>query len=109
MTDPSPGDPSTAQPTAAAAPTIIATADYIVTGAGFLPDHKVTIRITYPAEDISDYINYTTDPAGNLHAELPTSAASGALHITATDHRTDPHGTCGLLWSNTETVGARDT
>jgi hypothetical protein len=106
LTDPAPSDPSTPQSAASAAPTITVTADYIVTGAGFLPDHKVTIRVTYTAEDISDYLNYTTDPGGSLYAELPTSPATGALHITATDHRADPDGACGLLWSNTETLRA---
>jgi hypothetical protein len=101
--------PSTPQSAASAAPTITATTDYVVTGAGFLPDHKVTIRVTYTADDISDYINYTTDPRGCLYAELPTSPAGGALHITATDHRTDPDGACGLLWSNTETVRVINT
>lgn len=100
MTDRAPSDPGTPQSAASAAPTITATADYVITGAGFLPDHKVTIRVTYTAEDISDFINYMTDPRGNLYAELPTSASTGPLHITATDQRTDPDGACGLLWSN---------
>ena len=78
----------------------------MITGVGFLPDHKVTICVTYTAEGISDYLNYTTDLRGYLRAELPTSPAIGALHITATDHRADPDGACGLLWSNTETLRA---
>jgi hypothetical protein len=40
-------------------------------------------------------------------AELPTSPGAGALHITATDHRSDPDSVCGLLWSNTQRVRAR--
>jgi hypothetical protein len=95
---------STLQLSVSAAPTVRVTADYVVTGAGFLPSHKVTIRITYTTEDISDYINYTTDPGGYLDADLPTSPGTGALHITATDHRADPAGVCGLLWSNTAIV-----
>lgn len=87
-----------------AAPTITATAGNFVTGAGFLPEHDVTIRVTYTAEDISDYLTYTTGPDGDLYAELPTSPATGPLHITATDHRIDPDGACGLLWSNVQTI-----
>ena len=104
MTDPPPNNPSTGPPAAVAAPTITATAGYVITGAGFLPDHDITIHVTYAAEVISDYLTYTTDPAGYLYAKLPTSPATGALLITATDHRTDPNGPCGLLWSNTQTV-----
>src|SRR5689334_8778076 len=106
MADPAPSDPSAPQPSSAAAPTITATAGCVVTGTGFLPDHSVTICVTYTAEDINDYLTYRTDAGGCLHAELPTSAATGALHITATDHRADPDGACGRLWSNTETVRA---
>jgi hypothetical protein len=105
MTDPGPSDPGTHQRPASTTPTITA-AGGVITGAGFLPDQEVTVRISYIAEDISDYLTYTTDPRGNLHAELPTSPGAGALHITATDHRTDPDGVCGLLWSNTQTVWA---
>jgi hypothetical protein len=107
LTDPAPNNPSTPAPAGWAAPTITAAAGYIITGAGFLPDHDVTIRITYTAQDISDYLTYTTGPGGDLHAELPTSLTAGALHITATDHRTEPHGARGLLWSNTQTVQSR--
>jgi len=106
MTNRAPSDPSAPPSAAAAAPTITATADIVITGVGFLPDHKVTICVTYTAEGISDYLNYTTDLRGYLRAELPTSPAIGALHITATDHRADPDGACGLLWSNTETLRA---
>jgi len=75
--------------------------------AGFLPDRLVTVRVVYTAEDISDYLTYATDLRGILRAELPTSPGAGALHITATDHRTDPDGACGLLWSNTQMVFTR--
>ena len=105
MTNRAPSDPSAHA--ASGAPTITATADRVVSGAGFLPGHKVTICVTYIAEDISDYLTYTTDLHGNLRAELSTSTAAGALHITATDHRTDPDGACGLLWSNMQMVRTR--
>jgi hypothetical protein len=100
MSDPAPNGPST--------PTIRATTGYLITGAGFLPDHDVTVRVTYPAEDISDCLTYTTDGRGDLHAELPTSPAARLVHIAATDHRTDPDGACRLLWSNTETLQPPD-
>jgi hypothetical protein len=67
----------------------------------------VTVRVVYTAEDISDYLVYATDLRGILRAELPTSPGAGALHITATDHRTDPDGACGLLWSNAQMVFTR--
>jgi hypothetical protein len=89
----------TTPPYAAGAPTISAH-DHVVTGTGFLADHNVTIRITRPGDDISDYLAYVTDSNGHLDAELPTSAL-GTLHIAATGNRPDPDGTCGRLWSNT--------
>ena len=104
MTDPAPTNPSTPAPAGWAAPTITATAGYVITGAGFLPDHDITIRVTYTAEHVSDHLTYTTGPGGDLYVELPTSPATGALDITATDHRTHPDGADGLLWSNTQTV-----
>ncbi|MDH6243825.1 hypothetical protein M2432_001460 [Mycobacterium sp. OTB74] len=52
---------------------------------GFLPDHNVTIRATYTAENISDHRSYVTDPGGDLYAQPLTSPATGALHITATN------------------------
>jgi hypothetical protein len=104
VAEPAPTNPGTPVPAAAAAPSIVATAGYVITGAGFLPDHHVTVRVTYTAEDISDYLSYRTDPGGDLYAVLPTSPATGALRITATDHRADHDGACGLLWSNTRTL-----
>ena len=107
MSDPALSHPgSTHQPDASTAPTITAVGG-VITGAGFLPDREVTVRIAYTAEGISDYLTYTTDLHGNLRAELSTSPAAGALHITATDHRTDPDGACGLLWSNMQMVRTR--
>ena len=107
MTDPAPSDPGASRPSDPAGPSIIATAGYVVIGAGFLPHHDVTVRITYTAEETSDYLTYTTDHGGFLYAALPTSVPSGSLHITVTDHRADRAGACGLLWSNTETVHPR--
>ena len=108
MTDPAPTDPGTPRPCASARPSITATAGHVVIGAGFLPDHNVTVRVIYAAENVSDYLTYTTDHGGFLHASLPTSAPSGSLRISATDHRTDRDGACGLLWSNTATVDPGD-
>jgi hypothetical protein len=85
----------------------ISTRGHLVTGSGFLPDHNVALRITRAGEDISDYLTYMTDGDGYLHCELPTSAA-GTVYIAATDHRPDPEGACGRLWSNTYTLVVAD-
>jgi hypothetical protein len=37
---------------------------------------------------------------GCLHSDLP-NGVTGKLYIAATDHRPDPDGACGRLWSNT--------
>ena len=87
-------------------PTISAQGN-LVTGSGFLPDHSVAIRITAAGEDISDYLTYMTDGHGYLHCELP-NGATGKLYIAATDHRPDPEGACGRLWSNTCTLMVAD-
>ncbi len=79
----------------------------LVTGSGFLPDHRVAIRISAAGEDISDYLTYVTDGRGCLYCEL-SAGATGKLYITATDHRPDPDGACGRLWSNTCTLVATD-
>jgi hypothetical protein len=89
-----------------ATPTISAQG-HLVTGSGFLPDHRVAIRITAAGEDISDYLTYVTDGHGYLHCELP-NGARGTLYIAATDHRPDPAGACGRLWSNTYTLVVAD-
>jgi hypothetical protein len=104
MTDPdlAPDGPTTAQHCAAGASTITAVRDNLVTGTDFLPDHIVVVRVTYAADDVSDYLSYRANASGDLYAELPTSPGSGPLHVTATDYRTDSHGACGVLWSNTE-------
>jgi len=97
MTNPVPITRSTPPRAGAVGPTIIATARCVISGAGFLPDHDVTIRVAYNAEDVSDYLTYTTDADGHLYAELHASPATGALHITATDHRTDPDAVARAL------------
>jgi hypothetical protein len=73
----------------------------VITGSGFLPNRSVTIRITCVGEDIVDYLTYFSDADGYLSAPLPETALSGIGHITVTDHRSDPDGDGGLLWSNT--------
>ena len=80
----------------------------LVTGSGFLPDHRVAIRITRAGENIDDYLTYVTDGDGCLHCELP-NGATGTLYIAATDNRPDPDGACGRLWSNTCTLVVADT
>jgi len=87
-----------AAPHSSATPTISAKG-HLVTGSGFLPDHNVAIRITRAGEDIDDYLAYVTDGDGSLHSELPNSV-TGTLSIAATDHRRDPDGAFGWLWSN---------
>lgn len=98
------GGPSTARAPSPAAPKIATAPGYVVRGVGFLADADVTIRVTYTADAVSDYLTYGTDHRGDLYAELPVSRGGGALRIAATDQRADPHGACGLLWSNTATV-----
>jgi hypothetical protein len=90
-----------------ATPTISAHG-HLVTGSGFLPDHNVSIRITRAGEDISDYLTYLADGDGCLLCELPNSAP-GTLYIAATDHRPEPYGACGRLWSNTYTLVVAET
>lgn len=109
MTHPGPDDDDPPQSAALGPPTITATAGHIIIGAGFLPDHDVTIRVSYTADAVSDYLTYTAGPHGDLYAEVAAGSAGGPLHITATDHRTDPAGECGLLWSNCLTVCAGDS
>ena len=87
-----------------ATPAITVTRVGVVIGAGFLPDCEVAVRITHPGESVSDYITYASDRNGDLRAELPATALSGILEIAATDHRPDPDGQCGRVWSNTYTL-----
>ena len=87
-----------------ATPAITVTPLGMVLGAGFLPDHEVTVRITPYGESVSDYLTYTSDRNGHLYADLSAITATGQLQITATDHRPDPDGNCGRIWSNTCTI-----
>jgi hypothetical protein len=67
----------------------------------------VTVHVSYTADDASDFITFTADAVGQFRAELPTSADSGTLHITATDHRRHYiGGAARVMWSNTETIDA---
>jgi hypothetical protein len=91
-----------------AAPAITVTRVGVVIGAGFLPGCHVTVRITRQGEEIRDYLNYAADPNGFLYADLPSTALSGVLRISATDHRRDEAGSCGRLWSNTYTLSLVD-
>ena len=88
------------------APSITAAPGGVIIGTGFLPDHNVVVKITRREDDISDYLVYTTDRNGHLHADLPSSALGGTPSIAATDYRPDPGGMCGRLWSNTCTLSA---
>ena len=90
-----------------ATPTISAYGHHVTTS-GFRPDRNVSIRISRAGENISDYLTYMADGDGDLHCELPNSA-TGTLSIAATDHRPDPDGACGRLWSNTYTLVVADT
>lgn len=96
-----------AAPRSPATPSISAKG-HLVTGSGFLPDHNVTIRITRAGEDIDDYLAYVTDGDGRLYCELP-SDVTGTLSLAATDHRRDPDGACGRLWSNPCTLVVAET
>jgi hypothetical protein len=89
-----------------AKPAITVTRVGVVIGADFLPNREVTVRITRPGESVSDYLTYTSDRNGDLYAELPATALIGILQIDATDHRPDPDGQCGRIWSNTCTLKA---
>jgi hypothetical protein len=82
-------------------PAIAVTRVGVVIGTYFLPDHEVTVRISRPGDSVCDYVAYTSEHTGDLHAELPTAALTGMLQIAATDHRPDPDGECGYVWSNT--------
>ncbi len=78
--------------------------EVLITGSGFLPNHSVSIRITYIGEDIVDSLTYVTDANGALSAPLPETAITETRHIAVTDHRPDPDCERGLLWSNTVIV-----
>lgn len=104
MSDFAPVDASGVRSADAGAPTITTHAGYVVTGAGFLTNQSVTIRVTYIGEQVSDDLAFSADVCGRLWAQIPTSPTSGAMHVSATDHRADPDGVEGLLWSNTAII-----
>ena len=104
---PTPLSENSSVPHPSLTPTISADG-HLLTGSGFLPDHRVAVRITCAGEDIDDYLTYVTDGDGCLHSDLP-SGVTGKLYIAATDHRPDPDGVCGRLWSNTYTLVVADT
>jgi len=103
---PTPVSDNPSIPHSSASPTISAQG-HLITGSGFLPYHDVTVKITRAGEDISDYLAYLTDDDGDIHCELLDSV-TGTFHIAATDHRPDPQGACGWLWSNTCTLVVTD-
>ena len=104
LTD-APGNQPTTRPVGPTGPAISASCGHIlITGSGFLPDHSVTVRIASVGEDVVDYLTYVSDAQGYLSAPLPETAVSEAGHIAVTDHRPDPDGDGGLLWSNTVIV-----
>ena len=105
-----PGNQPPARPVRSTGPIISASSgQIIITGSGFLPNRSVTIRITYVGEDIVDYLTYVSDADGYLSAPLPETAVTETGHIAVTDHRPDPAGDGGLLWSNTVIATAAGT
>jgi hypothetical protein len=78
--------------------------EVLITGTGFLPNCRVTVRITYAGDDIVDYLAYVSDADGYLSAPLPETAVGETERIAVTDHRPDPDADGGLLWSNTVIV-----
>jgi hypothetical protein len=105
-----PGNQPTARPIGPTGPIISACrGQVLIAGSGFLPNRLVTIRITYIGEDVVDYLTYVSDADGYLSAPLPETAVTETGHIAVTDHRPDPDGDCGLLWSNTVMVTSSGT
>ena|SRR5271157_2537394 len=97
-----PGNQSPARTVRPTGPIISASSGHVfITGTGFLPNCPVTVRIAYSGEDIVDYLTYISDADGGLSAALPETAVTQTGHISVTDHRPDPAGDGGLLWSNT--------
>ena len=80
-----------------------------ITGTGFLPNRPVTVRIAHSGDDVVDYLTYISDADGALSAPLPETAVTETGHISVTDHRPDPFGDGGLLWSNTVIVTSAGT
>jgi hypothetical protein len=110
MSTDTPGTHAPAPPDQPADPIISASrGQVLITGSGFLPNRWVTIRITYIGDDIVDYLTYVSDANGGLSAPLPETAITETGHIAVTDHRPDPDGDGGLLWSNTVIVTSSGT
>jgi hypothetical protein len=103
-----PGEHASAAPVRPTGPVVSAShGQVLITGAGFLPNCAVTVRITDNGEDIVDYLTYISDADGCLCAPLPATAITETGHnIAVTDHRPDRTGDGGLLWSNTVVVAA---
>jgi hypothetical protein len=100
-----PGNQPITRPVGPTGPIISASCGHIlITGRGFLPNRSVTVRIASVGEDVVDYLTYASDAQGYLSAPLPETAVSGVGYIALTDHRPDPDGDGGLLWSNTVIV-----
>jgi len=100
-----PGNQPPARPARPTGPIISACrGQVLITGSGFLPNRSVTIRIACSGEDIVDYLTYISDADGGLSAALPETAVTETGHIAVTDHRPDPDGDGGVLWSNTVIV-----
>jgi hypothetical protein len=81
-----------------AEPTITAHLDHIVTGAGFLPNCSVTVRVTYGADQASDYLAFSADMCGWLYAELPSAlptASYVSLPPITAQTRAGATGCCG--------------
>jgi hypothetical protein len=99
------GNQSPAPPVRPAGPIISAyDGQAFITGTGFLHNRPVTVRIAHSGDDVVDYLTYISDADGALSAPLPETAVTETGHITVTDHRHDPGGDGGLLWSNTVIV-----
>lgn len=91
-------------------PTISATTEgagdrtvLVVTGAGFLPNKTVTVRVV---DDVFHERNFqqSSTPAGELKMRIPLPCNSGhPFHVSATDSRPSP-GILGVLFSNNITL-----
>jgi hypothetical protein len=104
------GNHAPAPPVRPAGPIISASrGQVVITGSGFLPNYPVTVRITCSGDEIVDYLTYISDADGCLSAPLPETVVTETGHITVTDHRLDPAGEGGLLWSNTVIITSSST
>jgi hypothetical protein len=100
-----PGNQPPARPVRPAGPIISAYCGQVfITGSGFSPNRRVTVRIAHSGDDVVDYLTYISDLDAALSAALPETAVTKTGHISVTDHRPDPAGDGVLLWSNTVIV-----